>query len=78
MSTSPLLFFLFLSFCMSELSLACDLNADCSLWTATGMSVSRQQGLLWNGKWYGMEGECWYGVCKMLRINGRFEKWNER
>ena len=34
----------------------------------------------WNGKWYGMEGEFWYGIWKMLRMewNGRFEKWNGR
>ena len=22
----------------------------------------------WNGKWYGMEGEFWYGIWKMLRM----------
>ena len=32
----------------------------------------------WNGKWYGMEGEFWCGIWKMLRMEwiGRFEKWN--
>ena len=41
---------------------------------------SHIQGMLWNGKWYGMEGEFWYGIWKMLRRkwNGRFEKWNGR
>ena len=37
-------------------------------------------GMEWNGKWYGIEGEFWYGIWKMLRMKGigRFEKWNGR
>ena len=27
--------------------------------------------MLWNGKWYGMEGKFWYGIWKMLRV-----EWN--
>ena len=25
-------------------------------------------GMDWNGKWYGLEGEFWYGILKMLRM----------
>ena len=34
----------------------------------------------WNGKWYGMEGEFWYGIWKVLRMewNEKFEKWKGR
>ena len=35
----------------------------------------------WKEKWYGMEGEFWYGIIwKILKMewNERFEKWNGR
>ena len=28
----------------------------------------------WNGKWYGMEGEFWYGIWKMLRMEWKVWK----
>ena len=32
------------------------------------ISGTDNQGMLWNGKWYRMEREFWYGIRKMLRM----------